>query len=87
MAKKVIKDNFRNLNDDKRYAALAKTHKIYSFILSLAAIFVCFLIWAVMCNFELFAKTIVVTFIILVIYMGVSDFLDLREHLHHKNEK
>ncbi|MBA1393806.1 hypothetical protein EQ500_07995 [Lactobacillus sp. XV13L] len=75
MAKKILKD----LNESKGIHALAREHKVNRIVLPLAALYVVFLIMTVMFNFGIFAKAILITFVVLFTYFLIATSLDIRD--------
>ncbi|BDR60998.1 hypothetical protein [Lactobacillus xylocopicola] len=73
MAKKPIKD----LDDGRIFHLINQERKVDKIILRLSAVYVVFLIWAVMFDFGVFAKTVVVTFVILFTYFMICKIMDI----------
>lgn len=77
---------FKDLDQAKTLRAKAQERHFNQIILSLAAAFICFLIWTVITHLGLFFKTITIAASILFVYFVISDSMYLHDKLKKRRE-
>ena len=79
--------NLKNTDQNKAIHAIHQEHWINQVVLPIVALYVVFLMWTVLTDFNLFLKTVTVALFITLVYFVISDTLYLRDKMKKKRKR